>query len=112
MSKYKNKKVVYQGKKFDSIKERNRYIVLQSWEKAGVISDLRLQVSFVLAPSVKFAGDEKAKPALRYIADFTYVKDGQLIVEDVKSKVTKKVGLYRVKKHLMKSVHGLEISEV
>lgn len=112
MSKYKNKKVVYQGKKFDSIKERNRYIVLQAWQKAGVIGDLRLQVPFVLAPSVKFAGDEKAKPALRYIADFVYFKNGVQVVEDVKSKVTKKVGLYRVKKHLMKSVHGLEISEV
>ena len=36
MSKYRNKKNVYQGKKFDSVKERNRYIVLQSWEKAGL----------------------------------------------------------------------------
>lgn len=112
MRKYKNKKVVYQGKKFDSIKERNRYIVLQSWEKAGLISYLRCQVAFVLAPSVKFAGSARAKPALRYVADFVYFKNGVQVVEDVKSAITKKSDLYRVKKHLMKSVHGLEISEV
>lgn len=112
MAKYRNKKVKYGNLKFDSQKEFERYLVLESWQKAGVISDLRLQVPFVLAPSVRFAGSARAKPALRYFADFTYQKDGFLVVEDVKSVVTRENPTYQIKKHLMKSVHGLEISEV
>lgn len=55
---------------------------------------------------------KRAKPALRYFADFTYIKDGQFIVEDVKSAITRKLASFRNKKHLMKSVHDIDISEV
>lgn len=98
--------------KFDSKKEYERYLELSLLQGQGKISDLKLQVKFTLAPSVKFKNEKRAKPALRYYADFTYVKDGQLIIEDTKSEITRENADYRIKKHLMMSVLGLEINEV
>lgn len=110
--KYNNEVLKVGNLTFDSKKEYERYLELKLLLGQGKISDLQIQVKFELAPSVKFEGEEKAKPALRYFADFTYVKDGQFIVEDVKSKATRKDKVYIIKKHLMKSVHNLDISEV
>ena len=56
--------------------------------------------------------DGKAKPAVRYVADFVYQEQGAQVVEDVKSVVTRKHPVYRLKKHLMKHVHGIEVREV
>lgn len=110
--KFGNKKIEYQGMKFDSKKEMQRYLQLLEFEKKGQISDLELQVYFELAPSVKFEAEPRAKPALRYVADFVYILDGVKIVEDVKSKITREDAVYRIKKHLMKSVHNIEILEI
>ncbi|WP_347455681.1 DUF1064 domain-containing protein [Acinetobacter thermotolerans] len=110
--KYHNQKTEKDGHKFDSLKEARRYKQLALMEKEGIIQDLRLQVPFVLAPSVRFKSEERAKPDLRYFADFVYMKNGEQIVEDVKSKITRDKAEYRIKKHLMMSVHGIEISEV
>lgn len=109
-SKYKNRKVVIDGHTFDSKKESKRYIDLKLLVKAGEISDLQMQVVFVLVPAVVLDG--RKKPDMRYVADFTYVQGGLKIVEDVKSLATRKLAAYRQKKHLMKSVHGIEIQEV
>jgi len=49
---------------------------------------------------------------VKYVADFVYQENGQLVVEDVKSTMTRNLPVYRLKKHLMKSVHGLEIREI
>lgn len=112
-SKYNSKKTEYLGKKFDSVKEAKRYKVLWEMQKDGEIHSLECQVKFVLAESVRFINEDRAKPALRYFADFTYMtKDGLFIVEDVKSVQTRSLPEYRIKKHLMKSVHNIEISEV
>lgn len=61
---------------------------------------------------MKILGEKRIKPVLRYFADFTYIKDGQLIIKDIKSVVTRKLTSFRNKKHLMKTVHGIDISEV
>lgn len=111
-NKYGNKKIEFQGLKFDSKKELQRYLELKDFESRGLISELRLQVSFELAPGVKFSNEPQKKPALRYFADFTYIMDDALIVEDVKSKITREDKVYRIKKHLMLAVHGIEITEV
>ena len=39
-NKYKNKKIIYDGITFDSIKEKNRYIELKILEKAGLIKEI------------------------------------------------------------------------
>lgn len=49
---------------------------------------------------------------MKYVADFVYQANGQTVVEDVKSAATRKLAVYRLKKHLMMSVHGLEVVEV
>lgn len=107
-NKHGNIKATVDGIKFDSRREANRYRELKLLVRAGEITDLQLQVRFVLAPSVKIKG--KTKPALRYFADFTYrEKDGSLVVEDSKGHETKE---YKIKRHLMMSEHGIEIREV
>ena len=75
-------------------------------ERAGSIERLEREVVFVLAPAVVING--RKKPALRYVADFTYVRDGMKIVEDSKGVRT---AVFRIKAHLMKSVHGIDILE-
>ena len=111
-NKFNATKVEKDGMRFDSQKEFKRYIELTAQMQRGEISELQCQVKFELAPKVKIAGEKRAKPALRYFADFTYLCNGKLIVEDVKSAVTRKLASFRNKKHLMKSVHDIDISEV
>lgn len=111
-SKYKSTKIEKCGMKFDSKKEYIRWRDLLQMQLDGLIAELKTQVAFILAPSVKFAAEPRAKPALKYIADFTYVKNGALVVEDVKSNITRSLPAYRIKKHLMMSVHNIEILEV
>lgn len=110
--KFNNRKVVLEGATFDSRKEARRYRELQLLERTGEISELQTQFAFVLAESVKFKSEPRRKPAVKYVADFVYVKDGCQIVEDVKGEATRKLPIYRLKKHLMMSVHGVEVVEV
>lgn len=111
-SKYRNRKTVLDGITFDSEREASRYQELKVLADRGVIEDFRHQAPFVLAPGVRFSDEKRAKPALRYVADFSYRLDGRLVVEDVKSKVTAGAAAYRIKRHLMLSVHGIEVKEV
>jgi hypothetical protein len=106
-SKYNNKKVVIDGFKFDSEREGERYLELKLMQKAGIISNLQLQVPFILAPGCVLDG--RKKPAMKYKTDFVYEENGRTVIEDVKGKIT---ALYRAKKHLMKTVLGLEIKEI
>lgn len=110
-SKYASKKVAQGGITFDSKKEARRWLELEQMAAAGRITDLQRQVSFVLAPAVRLAGEARKKPAIRYFSDYTYVLDGRLVVEDTKSQPTRRLAAYRMKRHLMKTVHGLDIRE-
>lgn len=105
ISKYRNKKVILDGIKFDSIKEAKRYNQLKLLQRANVISDLKMQVPFILIDKSKYGRD------IKYIADFTYLESGKLIVEDVKSPVSK-TPLYKLKKRLIAERYGIEIKEV
>ena len=88
-NKYNNKKVEYDGHKFDSIREMNRYKQLKLLEMHGLIKDIKLQTTFVLQESFKV--NNKTIRAITYKSDFDYLtKDGVHIVEDVKSKATEK----------------------
>ncbi len=111
---YINKKIVVDGIKFDSKKEARRYQALLLMQRAGEISDLELQPKFELVKGVKFSGDARAKPAVRYFADFAYTDTatGKRIVEDVKSPVTKEKPSYKMKRHMMLAVHGIEVLEM
>lgn len=111
-SKYKNEKASIGGETFDSRREMARYVTLKLLQDAGRIESLKRQVRFVLAPPVRFAAEKRQKPALTYVADFAYFKGEKFVVEDVKSKVTRSLPAYRIKKHLMMTVHEIEIVEV
>lgn len=103
-SKYNNVKVEFDGKNFDSIKERDRYITLRYLEGMQEITELNCQVTFRLE-----SNDEKI---CDYVADFTYKKNGELTVEDVKSSITKRLRPYLMKKKMMLAQYKLEIKEV
>jgi len=105
-SKYRNEKCESGGIKFDSKREMMRWHDLVQMQARGEISELELQVPFVLAPAVVING--RKRPALRYVADFVYERDGKQVIEDVKGKITEG---YRVKRHLM-AARGLTIVEV
>ena len=81
-NKYNAKKQFYKGKKFDSKKELARYLVLEQMEKNNYISELEIQPVFPLIVNGIKIG--------RYTADFKYKNNnGEVIIEDVKSKITK-----------------------
>src|SRR5574344_189772 len=104
MSKYLNKKCDYDGLKFDSLKERNRYIELKALQQTGSISHLKCQ------PVFKYLSDDKKKVLFKYIADFDYcTDDGSYTVEDVKSPMTAKLPVFRLKKKLIEDRFKIEI---
>ena len=107
-SKYKAKKVVVDGIKFDSKREEQRWKDLLILQHIGEIKDLRRQVRFELQPSYKKNG--KTIRAITYIADFTYFLNGKLIVEDSKGYRTE---VYKLKKKIFEYKYPeLEIKEV
>lgn len=120
-SKYGNKKAKASGKVFDSRTERSRYYTLQVLEKAGEISDLRLQVPFEVIPAIYETVEVQLKTkvkqvrklvqrATHYVADFVYKdKDGNVVVEDSKGFRTKE---YLLKKKMMRAFLGITIKEV
>jgi len=107
-TKYRAKKQVVDGITFASRAEARRYIELNFLQQVGDVSGLKLQVPFVLAPAVLIRGANRKSPALRYVADFVYMRDGARVIEDVKGAMTQ---AYRIKRHLM-AVQGLHITEV
>jgi hypothetical protein len=112
-NKFNASKVECDGMTFDSKKEHKRYIELKAMQQRGEIRDLQHHTKFELAPKTKLEGEKRAKPALRYFADFTYYMiSGEYIVEDVKSEATRKKDSYRNKKHLMKTVLNIDVREV
>lgn len=110
-SKYGAVKTQIDGHTFASKAEAKRYAQLKELERIGEIDSLELQPRYELAPGVKFSDSARATPALRYVADFRYRDHlGRLVVEDVKGgPVTEG---YRIKKHLMLAIHGIEVREV
>ncbi len=120
--KYHNHKVERDGIIFDSQKELRRWEELKIMEKAGMIHGLERQKKFVLIPAQrepdtvgKRGGRIKGKVIERevvYYSDFFYyTKEGDAIVEDVKSEATK-TPQYILKRKLMLHVHGIRIREV
>lgn len=106
MSKYGAKKTFVEGITFDSRAEALQYVALRILENNGHITELKTQVKFDLAPSVIIQG--RKRPPMRYVADFVYMQDGKQVVEDVKGMLTP---VYKLKRHLMKSVHNIDILE-
>ena len=97
-----------------SKKEHYRSATLQMMQHAGIIANLREQVSYELIPAqyAEVGGKLKCvERACKYVADFVYTdcETWQTIVEDTKGMRTKE---YIIKRKLMLSVHGIRIKEV
>lgn len=101
--KYGNRKVVLDGLTFDSVKESQRWATLKLLERAGQIADLERQVSYDLTAAGVRIG--KIKP------DFRYVRNGQVVVEDVKSKPTM-TPMFRWKAKHLEAEHGVKLELV
>lgn len=108
-NKYGAKRISLSGKKHDSLAESRRYSELSRLARLGVISDLKRQVSFELIPAQYGEDGKLLERAVTYKADFTYYKNGKLVVEDVKGVKTKD---YIIKRKLMLYVHNIKLVEI
>lgn len=106
VNKYRNKKVIVNGIKFDSKKEANTYLYLLSLLDQKKIIKLQTQVKFTLIPKT-----DKFREC-SYYADFviTY-PDNTISVVDTKSKITRVNPVYRIKKKLMYWLKQIKIEE-
>lgn len=99
--KYGAIKTQVDGITFHSKKEAERYRALKILRNIHSIRDLKLQPKFYL--------EVNGVPVCTYIADFSYYRGDQLVVEDVKGF---KTPAYRLKKKLVKALYGIEVVEV
>lgn len=125
-TKYNATKVTIDGHTFDSKHEANRYLELKLLERAGEISDLRLQVEYELLPNQYATEERYGKNGRRlkdkeillerkccYVADFVYTdnRTGETVVEDTKSEATR-TPEYIIKRKLMLAKYGIRVREV
>lgn len=110
-TKYHNKKSYFGSKEFDSVKERNIYLILLDKVKKGEIWNLERQVKFELQPHYRNK-QGKMEKAINYIADFTYYDSKGYHVVDVKSAITRKDKVYRIKKKMLGYQKGIDIEEM
>ena len=92
------------GFEFDSKAELRRYRELRLLVAAREIDDLKVHSKFGLVVNGEKVGT--------YECDFEYREAGARVVEDVKSKWTRKDRHYRRARKLMKACHNIEIREV
>lgn len=122
-TKYRNTKVEYDGLKFDSKKEMQRYIVLKEAQELGIISNLKTQVRYELVPAVKETYIKhlktKDKECVRtvqlpitYTCDFEYTKNGEVIIEDVKASPKMLPKEFVLKEKMMFALKNLRIKKV
>lgn len=122
MSKYHNRKTVFDGITFDSVAEAQYYQKLKAMENDGVVSDIRRQVAYQLLPDLYEEYEvqlktktktirKRVQQGTKYIADFVYTDraTGETKVVDVKGVRTKE---YLLKKKMMRCLLGITIIEV
>ncbi len=95
-AKYGNKRLTIDGVTWDSKREYQRWLALRQAEKDGLISELERQPKYELVPAIKEkyvkhlktkdkVCERTAQLPITYTADFRYIKDGNVVVEDVKA---------------------------
>lgn len=123
-SKYGSRKVTVDGVTYDSVKEYRRFKELSLLEREGTIQNLQRQVKYVLIPAQReycddiytrgrnkgcFKTGKLIERECSYIADFVYIQNGEIVVEDTKGFRTKD---YIIKRKLMLWNYGIQIKEV
>lgn len=107
--KYRNVPTVVDGIRFPSKRQASRYLTLKLREQAGEIVDLVCERPYDLVVN--------GTKVCRYVADFVYAEvvktrpnaiTYEPVVEDSKGVRTP---VYKLKKKLMRALHGVEILE-
>lgn len=105
LNKYGARRVKVGDQVFASGAEAARYRQLLLLERAGAISGLVLQPSWVFEVNGVRIG--------RYTADFMYREHGAgIVVEDVKSTATRRARDYPLRKKLLRALFGIEVTEI
>lgn len=99
MNKYGAIKTAVDGIMFDSRAEARRYAELKLLEMAGEITDLKCHPQFELQPSFKHEG--KTIRSINYTADFSYMENGKLVVEDVKGGKATLTAAFQLRRRLL-----------
>lgn len=98
--KYGNRKKVIDGIEFASTKEALRYQDLALMQSGGQINMLRRQVPYPIYI--------KGQKICDWLADFVYLENGRVIVEDSKGH---KTDVYKLKKKMVEAEYGFRILE-
>lgn len=99
-NKYNARRKEVDGHVFHSSGEAKRYLELKQAVEFGLISYLQIQKKYPLVVNGVHVAD--------YVADFVYMDDAELIIEDFKGMRTP---VYEMKKKLMLALYGVEILE-
>ena len=101
--KYNAKATTYNGYRFDSLAEAQRYGELRLLQQAGEIRHLLVHPVYVLQESFTDRDGKKVQP-IRYEADFKYVEipSGLWVVEDVKGIETP---VFKIKAKMFKKLY-------
>lgn len=112
-TKYGNRKVAYDGYKFDSKRECDRYKELRILEAAGKITELKIQPKFQLRTGEKDikirSGRYPNGRRVAYFADFSYMDDYGLVIEDVKGQDTP---VSKLKRAIVEAQYGIPVTLV
>lgn len=95
--KYNAKKTMFDGIQFDSQKEAFRYGELKLLERAGEIAELELQPRFLLQEGFTDSKGKRRRK-IEYVADFQYIENGKIVVEDSKGF---KTDVFKIKEKLL-----------
>jgi hypothetical protein len=100
MTKYRAIPTEVEGIRFASRMEARRFQELRLMEKAGEITNLKLQTRWPLVVN--------GVKVCEYRPDFEYDEGGRHVVEDVKGART---SVFAIKAKLMRAVHGITVLE-
>lgn len=104
MSKYQNIKTIVDGIKFDSKREAFYYLYYKKLQDSKVIKNLQLQT--------KLEFNIDGKRIFTYKPDFEFEDEYGHHYIDVKSPVTEKNAVFRLKKKLIEAKYKIEIEIV
>jgi hypothetical protein len=107
--KYRNQPQREDGHNFASKAEVRRYFELKTMQAAKLISELKVHPEFAL-----HSPDPNGIPrrVCAYIADFSYQRDGKLVIEDCKSSVTRVHSTYQLKRRMIEAEYGISVVEI
>lgn len=124
-SKYRNRKITFNGEVFDSKRELARFCDLVAMQDAGQIAELSRQVKYILIPTQREpdrvgtrGGKIRGKvieKEVSYKADFVYrdLTTGELVVEDTKGyKGGQAYAVFVIKRKLMLERYNIRVREV